>query len=54
MVPLALIYRAFYNNQSLAEAELSWVYEDNDPSRRVIEQTGANIYKTYRMYEKQL
>ncbi len=54
MVPLALIYRTFYNNQSFREAELSWVYEDNDASRRVIEQTGANIYKTYRMYEKQL
>ena len=54
MVPLALIYAAFRQRKSYQEAELSWVYESNASSRRLIEETGATIYKTYRMYEKQL
>lgn len=52
MVPLALIYAAFQNRKIYKKAELSWVYEDNLPSRRLIEETGAKIYKTYRVYEK--
>ncbi len=35
-------------------AELSWVWEDNQSSRRLIEATGAVRYKTYRVYEKTL
>ncbi len=35
-------------------AELSWVWEDNRASRRLIEVTGAVHYKTYRIYEKAL
>lgn len=35
-------------------AELSWVYEDNLPSRKIIEASGGKIYKTYRIYEKNL
>jgi GNAT superfamily N-acetyltransferase len=36
------------------QTELSWVYEDNYLSRRIIESTGAKIYKTFRIYEKTL
>jgi len=54
MVPLALINAAFQQNKSYESAELSWVYEDNHSSRRLIEETGATIDKTYRMYEKAL
>jgi len=54
MVPLALIDLAFQQNKSYQSVELSWVYEDNHSSRRLIEETGATIYKTYRMYEKAL
>jgi GNAT superfamily N-acetyltransferase len=54
LVPLALIQAAFQNKKSYKSAELSWVYADNLPSRRLIEETGAKIYKTYRMYEKEL
>jgi GNAT superfamily N-acetyltransferase len=36
------------------QTELSWVYEDNHLSRRIIESTGAKIYKTFRIYEKTL
>jgi GNAT superfamily N-acetyltransferase len=32
--------------------EFSWVLEDNAPMRRISEAMGAEIYKTYRIYEK--
>jgi len=32
--------------------EMSWVLEDNGPTRRSIETIGGRIYKTYRVYEK--
>jgi hypothetical protein len=35
-------------------AELSWVFEDNMSSRKLIEASGGTIYKTYRIYEKTL
>lgn len=35
-------------------AELSWVWEDNLNSRKIIEASGATILKTYRAYEKDL
>jgi hypothetical protein len=35
-------------------AELSWVLEDNRPTRDIIELVGARPYKTYRVYEKTL
>jgi GNAT superfamily N-acetyltransferase len=58
MVPLALIYLGMLGGTQKGKpyqrAELSWVYEDNMPSRRVIEASGGKIYKTYRIYEKTL
>jgi hypothetical protein len=58
MVSLALIYLGMkggtQKGKSYKQAELSWVYEDNMPSRKIIEATGAKIYKTYRIYEKTL
>ena len=35
-------------------AELSWILEDNDGMRNILDQIGANIYKTYRIYDKAL
>lgn len=35
-------------------AELSWLLEDNMPIRRIVEHSGCEIYKTYRLYEKAL
>jgi hypothetical protein len=56
MVPLGLIYLGMRGGQLKGKpykrAELSWVYEDNLPSRRLIEASGGIIYKTYRMYER--
>lgn len=58
MVPLGLIYLGMQGGikkgKPYKRAELSWVYEDNHPSRKLIEASGGTIYKTYRMYEKAL
>ena len=58
MVPLALIYLGMQGGiqkgKPYKRAELSWVYEDNFPSRKLIEAAGGKIYKTYRIYEKTL
>lgn len=34
--------------------ECSWILEDNWPMRRGLERMGAQLYKTYRVYEKNL
>jgi hypothetical protein len=34
--------------------EFSWILEDNTAMRRISEAMGAEIYKTYRIYEKAL
>lgn len=58
MVPLALIYLGMQagsqKGKPYKRAELSWVFEDNYPSRKLIEASGGKIYKTYRIYEKAL
>ncbi len=58
MVPLGLIYLGMQGGlkkgKPYKRAELSWVFEDNAPSRKLIEAAGAKIYKTYRIYEKAL
>lgn len=56
MVPLALIYLGMrggkLKGKPYKRAELSWVWEDNFPSRKLIEAAGGKLYKTYRIYEK--
>lgn len=58
MVAPALIYLGHHNSsikkRPYVRAELSWVYEDNLASRKIIEATGATIYKTYRIFEKRI
>jgi hypothetical protein len=58
LVPLALIYLGMKGGiekrKPYKRAELSWVFEDNMPSRKLIEASGGRIYKTYRIYEKSL
>jgi hypothetical protein len=58
MVPLALIYLGLQGGikkgKPYRRAELGHVYEDNMPSRKLIEASGGKIYKTYRIYEKEL
>jgi hypothetical protein len=38
----------------IREMELSWILEDNEAMRRVIESINGHVYKTYRIYSKQL
>jgi hypothetical protein len=58
MVPLGLIHLGMQGGlkkgKPYKRAELSWVFEDNYPSRKLIEAAGGKIYKTYRIYEKSL
>lgn len=54
----ALLMDELYRRGGLARgyerAELSWVLEDNRAMNRGIEATGAKLYKTYRIYQKEL
>ncbi|MBD2102154.1 hypothetical protein [Leptolyngbya sp. FACHB-261] len=58
MVPLALVYliltQGGQGGKKYQRAELSWVWEDNWPSRKLIEASGGQVHKTYRIYEKAL
>ncbi len=58
MVPLALIYLVLteggQGGKRYRRAELSWIWEDNFPSRKLVEASGGKVYKTYRLYEKSL
>lgn len=56
MVPLALVYLTMKGGeqQGYQRAELSWIWEDNYPSRKITEASGGTIAKTYRVYEKSL
>lgn len=57
MVSLALIFLILKHGQKAKKyrrAELSWVWEDNLPSRKLIEASGGKVYKSYCLYEKVL
>lgn len=56
VLPFILVDRAKTKAHELGyeTAELSWLLEDNMPIRRIVEHSGAEIYKTYRIYEKAL
>jgi hypothetical protein len=41
-------------NRGLKKVELSWILEDNKGMRDIIESIGGIIYKTYRIYKKDL
>ena len=40
--------------RGIKEVELSWILEDNTRMRAIIESIGGRVYKTYRIYSKQL
>lgn len=58
LVPPALIYLGMQGGlqkrRPYTWAELSWVWEDNYASRKLIEASGGQRYKTYRIYERSL
>lgn len=58
MVSLSIIYLLMEQGtkagKKYQEAELSWVWQDNLPSRKLTEASGAKLHKTYHIYEKLL
>lgn len=44
----------FHAPRGVKEIELSWILEDNERMKKLIESVGAKVYKTYRVYQKQL
>jgi hypothetical protein len=46
--------RSYHFSNGIFRGELSWILEDNYGMRSIIEASGADPYKTYRIYEKQL
>ncbi|MBN2551255.1 MAG: hypothetical protein JXB06_00735 [Spirochaetales bacterium] len=42
------------NKHGFHRGEFSWILEDNHPMRNAMENWGARIYKTYRLYAKNL
>jgi len=56
LAPFVLIdaIRAKAVPQGLERAEYSWILEDNMPMRHILEGLNARIYKTYRIYGKDL
>ncbi len=56
LAPFFLIdaIRAESLKRGLLAAEYSWILEDNRPMRHILEGLSARIYKTYRIYQKQI
>ncbi|TFG89332.1 MAG: hypothetical protein E4H16_03795 [Candidatus Atribacteria bacterium] len=55
-IDLVFHYYSFKNGipMGIKEAELSWVLEDNDMMIREAELFDAKIYKTYRIFDKEI
>jgi hypothetical protein len=55
-VEAVFYYETFHNavKKGYRRAELSLIVETNTPIRRSVAAFGAQIYKTYRVYEKRL
>ena len=41
-------------DRGIEDVELSWILEDNQGMRSILERAGSRLYKTYRIYRKQL
>jgi hypothetical protein len=46
--------RRYHVERGTKMAELSWILEDNRPMRTLIEMFGSRLYKTYRVFVKEL
>lgn len=53
-VDMALVYRTLQAvfEKGITSGECSWILEDNKAMNRILEGYGAQMYKTYRIYEK--
>jgi hypothetical protein len=41
-------------NHGIKKLEMSWILEDNRGMRDILETLGGRVYKTYRIYSKEL
>ena len=55
LLPLLLksLHRSLLG-EGFSRVEMSWVLDDNKPMRRILEELGAEAYRTYRLFEKPL
>ncbi len=55
-IDVAMYYRTFKDGMERGyhSGEFSWILEDNYPMRHALEKFGADIYKTYRIYQQSL
>ena len=57
---IALVLLVIHNlrqpviDRGIEGVELSWILEDNQGMRSILERAGSRLYKTYRIYRKQL
>ena len=53
-IDMAMVYRTMQAGfaKGITAAECSWILADNKPMNRILEGYGADMYKTYRVYEK--
>jgi hypothetical protein len=54
---IALIDRVigeWYRRHGTRRGELSWILEDNEPMKAILEAIRGRHYKTYRLFEKRL
>ena len=42
------------HKRGIKEVEMSWILEDNSGMRSILDSIGSDLYKTYRLYEKDL
>ncbi len=57
LMAIALIDRVigdWYRRHGTRRGELSWILEDNEPMKAILEAIRGRHYKTYRLYEKRL
>jgi len=40
--------------QGFAEVDMSWILEQNQGMRKIIDEVGGKLYKRYRIYQKDL
>lgn len=46
--------RKHLRERGVKDIEMSWILEDNDGVRGIIESVGSHVYKKYRVYDRQL
>jgi hypothetical protein len=53
-VDMALVYKSMMGAfpKGITKGECSWVLADNEPMNKIMSGYGADMYKTYRIYEK--